>query len=208
MTPETFRLIQYVVCMVVVITGMIIDFRTMKIPNWLTFPSAAVGIIMCSVYGYLQAASLQVPTAVAAGSEAFNGLLGWCLGAGITVVFSILPIGSAKDKEKLGMGDAKLMAVVGAFLGWKLVLITFFYFCLSFGVISIFVLMKVVPWNALYFLLVSTFMGGGAKAAPTIDATKLNEQRKKPIPAGVAIAMGALLAIILQKQTIQYFFAP
>jgi len=203
MTPETFRLIQYVVCMIVVITGMIIDFRTMKIPNWLTFPGAAVGIIMSAVYGYLIS---QTPEG--AGGEAFNGVLGWCLGAGITVVFSLLPIGSAKDKEKLGMGDAKLMAVVGAFLGWKLALITFFYFCLSFGVISIFVLMKVVPWNAIWFLLMSTFMGGGAKAAPPVDATKLNEQRKKPIPAGVAIAIGALLAIILQEQTIHWFVAP
>ncbi len=200
MTPETLLLVDKILCMVVVVTGMVIDFRTMKIPNWLTFPAAAVGIILNAVYGYM-----LYNTATGAGGQAFDAVLGWCLGAGITVVFSMLPIGSAKDKEKLGMGDAKLMAAVGAFLGWKLALITFFYFCLSFGVISIGVLLKVVPWNALWFLLMSTFMGGSSKAAPTIDATKLNEQRKKPIPAGVAIAIGALLAIIFEKQTLQYF---
>jgi prepilin peptidase CpaA len=203
MTPETLLLVLKVLCLAVVVIGMVIDFRTMKIPNWLTFPAAAVGIILNAVYGYM-----LYGTGTGAGGQALDAFLGWCLGAGITVVFSLLPIGSAKDKEKLGMGDAKLMAAVGAFLGWKLALISFFYFCLSFGVISIVVLLKVVPWNALYFLLMSTFMGGGAKAAPTIDATKLNEQRKKPIPAGVAIAIGALLAIILEKQTLQYFVGP
>lgn len=190
--------VREIICLIVVIVGMVIDFRTLKIPNWLTFPAAALGIILMAVDGYMTAHS--APGAIGQG---LDGLIGWALGAGITVIFSILPIGSGKDKEKLGMGDAKLMAAVGAFLGWKLALITFFYFCLSFGVISIVVLMKVVPWNALWFLLMSTFMG--AKVAPKIDASALNETRKKPIPAGVAIAIGTLLAILLQQQTIQYF---
>ncbi len=199
MNPDTLLLIIKALCIIVVVVGMVIDFRTMTIPNKLTFPAAAVGIILNAVYGYM------LTGVEGAGSQAINAVAGWLLGAAITVVFSVLPIGSAKDKEKLGMGDAKLMAAVGAFLGWKLALVTFFYFCLSFGVISIIVLLKVVPWNAIKFLLMSIFMGAGAKAAPTIDATKLNEQRKKPIPAGVAIALGAMLAIALEQQTLQYF---
>jgi leader peptidase (prepilin peptidase)/N-methyltransferase len=204
MNEQSIRLVQEILCLIVVVAGMIIDLRTMKIPNVLTFPASAVGILLNTVYGYVQASSRGFQPWEGAGSGALDGVLGWLLGAGITVVFSLLPIGSGKNKEKLGMGDAKLMAAVGAFLGWKLALITFFYFCLSFGVISMFVLLKVVPWNALYFLVVSTFIGG-AKVAPKIDATKLNEARKKPIPAGVAIAIGTLLAILFEQQTIQYF---
>ncbi len=65
---------------------MIIDLRTMKIPNWLTFPAAALGIILFAVAGYMSNG------AEGAGSQALNGILGWLLGAGITVVFSLLPI--------------------------------------------------------------------------------------------------------------------
>ncbi len=203
MNEQSIRLLQEILCLIVVVAGMIIDLRTMKIPNVLTFPASAVGILLNAFYGYVQASSVGASGLEGAAMKGLDGVLGWLLGAGITVVFSLLPIGSGKNKEKLGMGDAKLMAAVGAFLGWKLALITFFYFCLSFGVISMFVLLKVVPWNALYFLVVSTFMG--ASVAPKIDVTKLNETRKKPIPAGVAIAIGTLLAILFEQQTIKYF---
>jgi prepilin signal peptidase PulO-like enzyme (type II secretory pathway) len=200
MDPQTIRLIQEILCMIVVIVGMVIDLRTMKIPNLLTFPAAAVGILLNAYAGY------RMTGVEGACGQGLDGILGWFLGALITVGFSILPIGSGKNKEKLGMGDAKLMAAVGAFLGWKLALITFFYFCLVFGAISTIVLLKVVPWNALWFLVMSTFMG--AKVAPKIDATKLNQTRKKPIPAGVAIAIGTLLAIVFEQQTINYFLIP
>lgn len=198
MSEDTFKIIRDVLCMIVVIIGTIIDFRTMKIPNKLTFPAAAVGIIFNAIYGY------TISGIAGAGGQALDAIAGWFLGAVITVVFAMLPIGGTGSK--LGMGDAKLMAAAGAFLGWKLALMTFFYFCLSFGVISIIVLLKVVPWNSVWLLMMSIFMGQGSKAAPEIDGTKLNEARKKPIPAGVAIAMGALLAIVLEQQTIQYFF--
>jgi prepilin signal peptidase PulO-like enzyme (type II secretory pathway) len=181
-----------ILCLIVVTVGVVIDFRTMKIPNWLTFPAAALGIGLNFVDGK--------------GTDgATDSVLGWLVGAAITVIFSLLPIGSGKTKEKLGMGDAKLVAAVGAFLGWKAALMTFFYFSLSFGFISTFILLKTLPWKAFIYLFMSTFRG--AKEAPQIDTSKYNEAKKKPIPAAFAVGIGTILTILLYQQTLVFFGA-
>jgi Flp pilus assembly protein protease CpaA len=179
-----------ILCLIVVTIGAVIDFRTMKIPNWLTFSAAGVGIALNFVDGR------GVEGAIDSG-------LGWLAGAAVTVIFSLLPIGSGKTKEKLGMGDAKLMAAVGAFLGWKAAFMVFYYFCLSFGVISSIILLRTLPWNAFIYLWVATFHG--AKSAPPIDTARFNEAKKKPLPAAFAIVIGTALTMIFYHQTLQFF---
>jgi prepilin peptidase CpaA len=80
-----------------------IDFRTQKIPNWLTVPAAILGLI------YSLAAPLGIgPLWSLAGF--FLGfsllLLPWLLGGG-------------------GMGDVKMLAALGAWMGPLGVLVTF-----------------------------------------------------------------------------------
>lgn len=189
--------------MIVVLIGTYTDFKTMKIPNKLTFPAAGAGIVLRGVAGLClgMAAGNAV---VGACSGVLDAILGWIAGAGLMIFVSMIPIGPSVAGGKFGMGDAKLLAAVGAILGWKLALISFYYFMISFGIISVVMLLRVIPWHSVYGLVMNTAMG--VKAAPKIDDEKLTETRKKPIPAGVAIAMGALIAICFEKQTIDFFF--
>ena len=86
---------------------MVIDIRTMKIPNLLTFPAAGVGI---ALNGFYRGAD-----------GALDAVLGWFLGAGITVVFSLLPIGSGKSRRRRPKGSdvPVLPQAAGGDDGWR-----------------------------------------------------------------------------------------
>jgi leader peptidase (prepilin peptidase)/N-methyltransferase len=74
------------------------------------------------------------------GLRALDGLIGSAIGAvaggGLVLVFAV--IGELIfRKEAMGFGDVKLMAMVGAFLGWKVAVLTFFiapFFGLLYGI--------------------------------------------------------------------------
>ena len=78
---------------VVVLAGAATDWRSRKIPNWLTLPAMAGGLILNAVDGKLAAA-----------------LAGMLAALGIYFLFYALGF--------RGAGDGKLMGAVGAFVGW------------------------------------------------------------------------------------------
>lgn len=180
--------ITQIVALVVVSIGLAIDWRTTKIPNWLTFPGAACGLALNWFNN--------------GATGALYSIEGWCIGSALMLIVSYLPIGSDSKKPKLGMGDVKLLAAMGAFLGPRLTLLCFFYFCLVYGLISIFLILRAIPFKQLGLILF--LMLGGQSKAPTLNQQKLTEVRKKPIPIGLAIGMGTLLAILLEQQTLIY----
>jgi leader peptidase (prepilin peptidase)/N-methyltransferase len=85
------------------------DARAYIIPNEFTFGGLAIGLGL----------SLAGPPGIieAAIGAAVGFLLLWAVGAGGTWLFK---------QEAMGGGDIKMMAMVGAFLGWKGVLLTIF----------------------------------------------------------------------------------
>ena len=84
-----------------------IDLEHQILPDVITLPGIAVGL----------AASLAFPPGV------WDAVLGAVLGGGV-----LFAIGEAyyrySGQEGMGGGDVKMLAMVGAFLGWKLVLVT------------------------------------------------------------------------------------
>ncbi len=182
--------ISQVIAIIVVCIALVIDWRTSKIPNLLTFPASAAGILL----NYMDKGA----------DGALQAVTGWVVGAAITLFFMFLPIGPKYDDgDKMGMGDAKLMACMGSFLGTTTVLVSFFYFALCFGVISTFLLARVIPWKQIFNAFMSVALGGKL-VAPQVDSEKLTEARKKRIPVGLAIAAGTVIAIFFQKQTLDF----
>ena len=81
----------------------VIDFRTMRLPDHLTMPLMAIGISFNHLSSYQ-----------------FTSTLGSLIGAalGYTIIWLInLGYKIARGKAGIGMGDAKLLACIGALLG-------------------------------------------------------------------------------------------
>jgi leader peptidase (prepilin peptidase)/N-methyltransferase len=93
------------VALLVVLFG--IDLHHQILPNTLTLPGIAIGVIF----------SLAGPPGV------LDALAGALLGAGILYGIAWAYF-LARREEGLGMGDVKMLAMIGAFLGWKAVLVT------------------------------------------------------------------------------------
>src|SRR5262245_28765406 len=96
------------------------DIRTRRIPNWLTFPAAALGLIAA--------------TAMHGGSGAAASAIGWFVG--LLLFFPLFAL------RGLGGGDVKLMGALGAWLGTSMVLGVAFYTTLAGGVLAIVLIVR------------------------------------------------------------------
>ncbi len=153
----------------------------MKIYNVITFPAGAIGIISNTItYGW---------------KGALWAVAGYILGA----LIMIFP----HPKNKMWWGDAKLMAAIGSFIGPIYVLVNFFYFCLSFGVISIVKMAFAVPWKEIFkfFRALGLHVGMAREA---LDMEEFTKTKKEPIAIGPAIAIGAYLTFFFGKATLEF----
>lgn len=80
-----------------------IDGKELRVPNWLTYPMALSGLVYNLVVG------------------GFGGLGEGTLGL-VTGLLCLMPLYAVGG---MGAGDVKLMAGVGAWLGWEVTLIAF-----------------------------------------------------------------------------------
>jgi leader peptidase (prepilin peptidase) / N-methyltransferase len=152
----------------------LIDLDTMTLPNALTQSGLILGLVFQFAIGFANTLSL---------SGAIQFLIAGVLGAvlGIWLLDLISFVGAIVFQQPaMGAGDAKLAAMMGAWLGWKLLLIAGFLACAT-----------------------GAFVGGGAIALGVLD-------RRQPMPFGPFLALGAVLSLFfgetLLSGYLQLFF--
>ncbi len=101
-----------------------IDLDHQIIPNEITLPGMVVGLLT---------AAFILPQGF------WNGLIGLALGGGLFYLIADLSHRILKQ-EGMGGGDIKLIAMIGAFLGWQNVLVTIFIGALLGSAIGIFLI--------------------------------------------------------------------
>ena len=91
------------------------DVRTRRIPNWLTFPAALLGLVAA--------------TAAHGGHGTVSSAAGFLVGLALFFPLFVL--------KGLGAGDVKLMGALGAWLGTSMIFGVAFYTTLAGGVLAL-----------------------------------------------------------------------
>jgi leader peptidase (prepilin peptidase) / N-methyltransferase len=152
----------------------LIDLDTMTLPEPLTRSGLMLGLLFQLAIGYATKNSL---------AGAINQLMVGIVGAvlGIWLLNSITIFGALIfGKDAMGWGDGKLAAMMGAWLGWKYLLLASFIAC-----------------------ALGAFIGGGAIALKIIS-------RQQPMPFGPFLAMGSVVVVfwgeLLLTTYLRWFF--
>jgi leader peptidase (prepilin peptidase)/N-methyltransferase len=105
--------------------GIDYDFRI--IPDRLTVPGMVIGVIF----------SVTLLRGPSAGESFLHSVIGMAVGGGTLLGVSLL-YRLVRRAEGMGGGDIKLMALVGAFLGYRLALLTIFIASVGGAVVGLF----------------------------------------------------------------------
>ena len=142
------------VCALIVLFG--IDLEHQILPNSITLPGIVIGVLF----------SLAGPPGWRA------SLLGVLLGGGVLYAIA-WGYYAVRREEGLGMGDVKMLGMIGAFLGWQAVLLTLVLASLSGALIGV-AMISLQRGSMKYALPFGTFLAIGALVAmlagqPIID---------------------------------------
>jgi leader peptidase (prepilin peptidase) / N-methyltransferase len=146
----------------------LIDLDTMTLPGVLTKSGLVLGLIFQGIIGWQTAQGQGIA------NQLMFGIGGVVLGIWLLEIIALL--GSIMlGQPAMGDGDGKLMATIGAWIGWKYVLVSSFIAC---GVGSI--------------------IGGGAIAIGIIG-------KKQPMPFGPFLALGGALSLFFGEAIINVY---
>jgi prepilin peptidase CpaA len=171
------------------LVAAVCDYRTKKLPNWLTVPAFAIGLLYHIIHGAV------VGGFAGAWSEFLFSMGGFATGFGILFVLWLIGGG--------GAGDVKMMGALGAWLG---PILTLYVFIIS----TIFVVFASAA--ALAYHMIAGGMGYTRRrflnhqntdnlpkdAALRAEAERKHRARRRLMPYGVPVAFATWTVLIVQ----------
>jgi leader peptidase (prepilin peptidase) / N-methyltransferase len=149
-----------------------IDAEHMILPNVITYPGIVFALIMRLTVPYLAAPSQlddlpglieRMPSLPIWAVSLIGAALGALIGGGSLWLMGFL-WERLRGVEAMGLGDVKMMLMVGAFLGWRLAVLTIFVGVFSGSVAGIAVMVR-RGRNLQMMLPFGIFLGAGAIAS-------------------------------------------
>jgi prepilin peptidase CpaA len=161
----------WILTLALTLSGALLDWRSRRIPNWLTVPGLLLGVAVHAVL------------------SGWHGALFALEGAGLALVI-LLPLVLLRG---LGAGDWKLMGAVGALLGPVMFLFVLFGSVFASGLMAIVQVMRmgrVLQTLENLWILMKGFFSFGLRANPHIS---LDNPKLMKLPFGIAVAAATLI---------------
>jgi leader peptidase (prepilin peptidase)/N-methyltransferase len=146
-TPPGPLLASRLVLATALVVLFMIDLEHQILPNSITLPGIAIGLVF----------SLFAPPGLG------DAVIGAALGAGVLYAIAA-GYYLVRKEEGMGMGDVKMLAMIGAFLGWRAVILTLVLSSFAGAVIGV-ALLATSRGGMRYALPFGTFLALGALVA-------------------------------------------
>jgi leader peptidase (prepilin peptidase)/N-methyltransferase len=166
----TVELIAYIyfACILIIVFFIDIDYKI--IPNELVIAGLAGGTFLI-IY------NLFKPVKIYGDRTWWNPVLGALIGSGFLFLVAVLGILIYKSDQAMGMGDVKIFAPIGLFLGWKMTIVA---------------------------LILSIFAGGFISLILIVFRIK---DRKSTIPFGPFIVISTLVTLMWGWDIVRWYLA-
>jgi prepilin peptidase CpaA len=165
------REIPWILALILVVCAGWMDWRSSRIPNWLTVPGLLIGLV--------------TNTLLAGKAGAWMALGGAGLALAVLLPFVLL--------RGLGAGDWKLMGALGAFLGTGQVIVVLLGTIFLTGILGVIQITRMRRWrvtlgNLRELILMFLTFGGHARPDLTLENPRLLK-----LPFGTAAAVATVL---------------
>jgi prepilin peptidase CpaA len=169
------------VLLVMLLTAAVFDVLYRRIPNWLTVSGAVLGLAMNAVIGPPEAGIVF-------------SLVGLAVAFGIYVALYAV--------RAMGAGDVKLMAAIGALVGWERWFGIFFVTALIGGVMALILVvargrLKTTMFNVGFIL---SEMKSGRPAYLAREELDVKHKKALGLPHGAVIAVSAIFYLALSMR--------
>lgn len=170
------------VLLVMLLAAAAFDIVYRRIPNWLTVSGVVLGIVINTILGSQEGAGLVFSL------------------AGLGIAFGIYA--ALYALHAMGAGDVKLMAAVGALVGWERWFGIFFVTALFGGVLALLLVvfrgrLKKTLFNVSFIL---SEMKSGRPAYLANEELDVKSKKSVGLPHGAVIAAGTILYLALSAR--------